>query len=57
MKKFWSSLRENTANILDFEKKKNVTVSKRRFKTTLRCKKLLHLWKKIFQKLAKSKKW
>ena len=34
MKKFCESLREHAKNITDFEKKKNVTVNKRRIKIT-----------------------
>ena len=46
MKKFCESLGEHAKNIIDFEKKKNVTVNKRRTKITSRCKILLHPWKK-----------
>ena len=48
MKKFRSSLRKHATNILDFEKKKNIVINKRRIK------KLLHLWKKNLTK-ARSK--
>ena len=50
MKKFCSSLTEHATNILNFEKKKNVNVNKRRVKITPKCKKLLHLWKKNLTK-------
>ena len=40
MKKFRESLREHTKNIIHFEKKKNVTINRRRTKITSRCKKL-----------------
>ena len=46
MNKFCSSLRKHATNELNFEKKKNVTVNKRRPKITPRCRKLLGLWKK-----------
>ena len=52
MKKFFSSLRDHTKNKLNFEKKKNVTVNRRRAKTTLRFNKLLHLWKKNLKKVC-----
>ena len=38
MKKFCTSLRKHAKNIIDFEKKKNVTVNKRRSKIISRCK-------------------
>ena len=50
LKKFCESLREHAKNIIDFEKKKNVAINKRRTKITSRCKKLLHLWKKNLKK-------
>ena len=43
MKKFWESLQENTTNLIHFEKKKNVTINKRRIKITSRCKNMLNL--------------
>ena len=43
MKKFCKSLREHEKNIIDFEKKKNVTVNKRRTKITSRRKSMLYL--------------
>ena len=45
MKKFCTSLREHTNNIIDFEKK-SVTVNKRRTKITSRGKNMLYLRKK-----------
>ena len=50
MKKFCESLRKQTKNIIDFEKKKNATIDKIRTKITSRCKKLLHFWKKNLKK-------
>ena len=50
MKRFCSSLGEHAANILIFEKKKNVSVNKSRVKITPICNKLLHLWKNNFKK-------
>ena len=43
MNKFCESLREHVKNIVDFEKKKNVTVNKRRTKITSRCKSMSYL--------------
>ena len=51
MQKFCSYLREHATNILNFEKKKNVTVNKRRVKITVRCNKLLYLRKKNLTKV------
>ena len=45
MKKFCESLREQAKNIIDIEKKINVTVNKRRIKITSRHKSMLYLWK------------
>ena len=45
-KGFLNLLRENTKNIIDYEKKKYVTVNKRRIKIASRYKSMLHLWKK-----------
>ena len=50
MKKFGESLSEHAKNIIDFEKKKDVTVNKRRIKITSRCKSMLYLWKKNLKK-------
>ena len=47
MKKFGISFRELTNNIIDFEKKINVTVDKKR-----RYKSMLYLWKKIPKKVC-----
>ena len=38
---FYEYLREHAENIIDFEKKKNVAVNKRRTKITSRCKSML----------------
>ena len=46
MKLFYTSLREHAKNITDFEKKKNVTVDKRRIEIRSRRKNMLYLWKK-----------
>ena len=50
MKKFCTSLREHAKNIIDFEKKKNDSVNKRRTKITSTCKSMLYLWKKNAKK-------
>ena len=42
---FCTSLRKHAKNKIDFEKKKNDTVNKKRTKVTSRCKSILHLWK------------
>ena len=49
-KGFVNLLRENTKNIIDYEKKKYVTVNKRRIKIASRYKSMLHLWKKKSEK-------
>ena len=49
-KGFVNLLRENTKNIIDFEKKKYVTVNKRRIEIASRYKSMLHLWKKKSEK-------
>ena len=54
MKEFCESLRKLVKNIIDFEKKKNATVNKRRTKITSRCRSMLYLWEKIIKKLSKS---
>ena len=43
-------LSEHAKSIIDFEKKKNVTVTKKRIRITRRCKSMLHLWNKILEK-------
>ena len=53
MKKFCTSLREHAKNIINFEKKKNVTVNKRRIKTASKCKSMLYLWKNNLRKSLK----
>ena len=50
MKKFCKSLREHEKNIIDFEKKKIVTVNKRRTKITSRRRSMLYLWKTNIKK-------
>ena len=55
-KNFCESLRGHLKNIIDFEKKKNVTVNKRRTKITSRCKSLLYLRKKNLQKVLRNHK-
>ena len=50
-KTFCEPLREHAKNIIDLEKKKTVTVSKRRIKITSRRKSMLYLWKKIPKKV------
>ena len=52
LKKFCTSLREHATNAINFEKKANVTINKNRAKTTLRCDRMLHLWKKIPKKVC-----
>ena len=54
MKKFCEALREHAKNIIDFEKKKNVIVNKRRIKITSRCKQMLNLSKKNLKKISES---
>ena len=49
MKQFCKSLKEDEKNIIDFEKKKNTAFTKKRIKSTRRCKNMLSLWK-IFHK-------
>ena len=50
VKKFCESLRKQAKNIIDLEKKKNVTVSKKRTKITSRCNSMLYLLKQIYKK-------
>ena len=45
MKRLFDSLKENAKNTIDFEKKKNVTFSKKRIKITRKCNRMLYLWK------------
>ena len=45
MKRLFDSLKENAKNTIDFEKKENVTVSKKRIKITRKCNRMLYLWK------------
>ena len=51
MKKFCKSLREDAKRIIGFEKKKNVTINKRRVKITQRRKGMLYLHKIFYKKL------
>ena len=51
MKKFRSSLREHATNVINFEKKKMLPLTKR-VKLKLKCGSMLHLWKKIPQKIC-----
>ena len=53
-KRFCESFSEHAKNIIGFEKKKNVTVNKRRIQMASRCKNMLHLGKRILKKLTKS---
>ena len=50
MKIFFEHLKEDAKNIIDFEKKNNVTVNKKSTKGTSRCKRLIYLWKKDLKK-------
>ena len=50
MKNFCTSSREYAKNITDFEKRKSVTVNKRRIKITSRRKSMLYLHKNTFIK-------
>ena len=43
MKKFCTSLKEHAKERTDFEKKKNVRLTKKRIKITSRCKDMLYL--------------
>ena len=57
MKNFCSYLKENATNIIDFEKKKNVTFNRKNKKQiTSRCNGMLNLEKKIIKRYAKDKK-
>ena len=49
-KRFCESFSEHAKNIIGFEKKKNVTVNKRRIQIASRCKNMLHLGKKNLKK-------
>ena len=50
MKKICESLRDHGKNIIDFDKKKNVTVNKRKTKITSRLKSILYLRKNNLKK-------
>ena len=43
IEKFCIFLREDAANVIDFEKKENVAVNKKSTKIAPRCNKMLHL--------------
>ena len=46
MKKLFTSLRQHATNLINFEKKKNITVDKRRIKITSRYKGMFHFLEK-----------
>ena len=50
MKIFCRCLREHAKNVINFEKKKMLLLTKKRVKITTGCKSMLHLWKKIHKK-------
>ena len=50
MKKFYSCLREHDKNIIDFEKKEMLLLTKQRTEVIPRCKSMLYLWKKNLKK-------
>ena len=52
MKKFCTSLREHATNVINFEKKKILPLTKKQAKITPRCNRLLHLSKKIVKKVC-----
>ena len=52
MKKFCTSLKQHAKNIIDFEKKRKVTVHKRRIKTKSRCRSMAYFQKNIFKKVC-----
>ena len=52
MKKFCTSLRDHATNVINFEKKKNVIVNKRRAKIIPRRKIMSYLWKKNLKKVC-----
>ena len=49
-KKFSTSLREHATNVISFEKKKMLPLTKKRVKITPRCNRMLYLQKKILKK-------
>ena len=56
LKTFYTSLREDATNVINFEKKKeNVTINRERAKITPRCNRMLHLWKIFPKKFANDK--
>ena len=52
LKKFCNSLREHATNVINFEKKKNATVNKKRAKIIPRCDGMLNMWKKFLKKVC-----
>ena len=57
MKKFCESLREHTKNIIDFEKKKMLPLTKEELKSHQDAKVCYICVKRILQKLAKNKNY
>ena len=51
MKNICTPLREHATNVINFEKKKMLPLTKR-VKLKLKCGSMLHLWKKIPQKIC-----
>ena len=51
MKKICTSLREHATNVVNFEKKKNLTLNKRRTKIISKCKSMSYLWEKNLKKV------
>ena len=52
MKMFCTSLRKHATNVINFEKKKMLPLTKKRANITPRENKMLHLWKKIPKKVC-----
>ena len=52
MKMFCSYLREHAANVINFERKKEVLSLKKRAKIIPRCNDVLHLWKNVIKKVC-----
>ena len=46
------SLREHDTNVITFEKKEMLPLTKKRTNITSRCNSMLHSWKKIFKKIS-----
>ena len=49
IEKFCTFLREHATNVINFGKKENVTINKKRAKITPRFDGMLHLWKNILK--------